>query len=875
MKELFKRSWPDFLVVLSFLLLSFLYFATPLSQGLVLGGHDTVAGMGQGQEQSTFYEATGERTRWTNSIFSGMPTYQIAPTYDSAETLGLIGKAVGLFTTGPLSYLFLYLFGFYLLMRAFRFRPLLSAFGAMAWAFSSYFFIIIAAGHLWKVTTLGFIPPTIAGLVLAYRGKYLWGALVTGLFTALQVLNNHIQMTYYFLFVMAFIVAAYAVEAVRKHEWKHWAKATGAVVIGGVMGALINLPNLYHTWEYSKESMRGAGELAEKVTPMAGQKATGGLERDYITAWSYGIDETLTLMIANFKGGGSQSIFELDNASDLDGYDEFYDHAGRLQEATGGGYLPGMSQYWGNQPMTVGPVYVGAILCFLFMLGLFIVRGPMKWALAASTVLSLLFAWGKNLMPVTDFFIDYLPMYAKFRTVSSALVIAEFTIPVLAVLGLAEILREPERLISDKAMRIKFGMSFALTAGVCLLFALAPGMADVMSAQDAQIFDQLAQGGIPADFLNTYRASVLSMHQDMLSADAWRSFALILVATLALLAYAKWPKSIPAWSVVTLLFVVTLGDMWTVNRRYLNDESFSDPQTRLEGFAKTPADETILADKDPNFRVLNLGLGNPFNETSNQTAYHHKSIGGYHAAKLHRYQDLIDYYLADECAAVMQAINKANTDIMADSLRFAAMGIDSEKALLAAVMQRVPTDSITPTLNMLNAKWFMLSQGRMAVRNPAANGNAWFVQSLKMVEGADAEIDALKNIDNKHAAVADKRFAATLEGSPLGEGTVKLNSYAPNELRYTTDSKKGGLVVFSEIYYPGWTATLDGKPVEIGRANYILRALKVPAGRHEIVMEFRPTTVSTTNAIAYAMLAILLLGFGFALWRSRKPQTAA
>lgn len=870
MKKIFQRSWPDALVVLCFLLLSFFYFATPIMDGLVLGGHDTVAGMGQGQEQAAHYAATGERTRWTGSIFSGMPTYQIAPTYGSSQVLNGVGRVVGLFTTGPLGYLFMYLFGFYILMRALRFKPLLSAFGAMVWAFSSYFFIIIAAGHLWKVATLGFIPPTIAGLVLAYRGKWLWGALITALFTALQVLSNHLQMTYYFLFPMAFIVLAYGIDALRQRTLPQWCKATAAIVVGGVMGALINLPNLYHTWEYSKESMRGAGELTAKTTAANGN--TGGLERDYITQWSYGIDESLTLLIANFKGGGSQSILDREGVEDLEGYSTFYEHAGQLQQALGGGgYLPGTSQYWGEQPMTVGPVYVGAIVCFLFVLGLFWVRGPMKWALLAATVLSFLFAWGKY-SPLTDFFIDHLPMYAKFRTPSSALVVAEWSMPLLAMLALAEVLRRPEALLGEKRGRIALGVSLLSTAGVALLFAFAPTTATLLSGQDLQTFQQLQAAGVPADFMAAYRGSIEQMHADILAADAWRSFWLVAFAAGLLFFYVRKPKLLPSWLVVALLMVVSLADMWNVNRRYLNTENFSAPEQRLEGFAKKPADETILRDKDLNYRVLNLSQGNPFNESTNETAYHHKSIGGYHAAKLHRYQDLIDRHLGRECAALSEALGSAQQRILADSLGLVAKGIDTEEELAAEIARTLPTDTLTPVLNMLNAKWLITAGGNIALRNPAAQGHAWYVNRLDFVENADAEMAALNKTDLRHAAVADTRFKAQLDGTPLDSGVVQLTHYAPNELRYTTESERGGVVVFSEIYYPSWTATIDGQAVELGRANYVLRALRIPKGKHEVVLTFRPTSVATTETIAYVALALLALGFGFALWRSRKAE---
>ena len=895
MKQFFQRYRLDLLFVLGFMLLSWAYFFTPLKEHLVLGGHDTVAGMWQSREQAPMLDATGEKSWWSNGIFSGMPNYQISPTYGSSTLLGWIGRIVTLLSTGPLSFVFLYLFGFYILMRSLKQRPLVSAFGSIAWAFSSYFFIIIAAGHLWKVATLGFIPPTIAGLVLAYRGKYLWGALVTALFTGLQLYSNHPQMTYYFLFVMLFLVIAYGVDAACKRTWTQWLKASGVVVVGGLMGLLMNLPNMYHTWQYAKESMRGKSELTfapSKISKAAAAaatqtgasgadnvegtaRATSGLDRDYITQWSYGIDETLTLMIANFKGGGSASIQQLENGDKYKGYEETFQYAGQLQQSVGNSAsLPGINQYWGNQPFTVGPVYVGAIICFLFLLSLGFVRGPMKWGLLAATVLSLLFAWGKNLMPVTDFFIDHLPMYAKFRTVSSALVVAEFTIPLLAILALSEVVRRPEDLLKTRRGQYSFLFAGVFSAGLCLLFALAPDMSQLLSEGDKEVFNQLQSMGAPADFVNGYRAAVTTLHGSMLSSDAWRSFFLIAIAILGVFAYAKYPKQVPASALVGVLLVLTLGDMWSVNKRYLNNDSFSEAQTVEEGLKKTPADETILRDKSLDYRVLNLAGGSPFNETSNQTAYWHKSVGGYHAAKLHRYQDLIDAYLNAECVALNQAVQQSYSALQADSLHWAARGIHSQDDLLKAVNQGLRTDSLAPVLNMLNTKWMILAGGQLALENAAANGNAWFVDRLDFVPNADAELKALAHTDLKHAAVADERFKTALQTSTLGKGTVKLTHYQPNELRYTVQSDKGGVVALSEIYYPGWTATLDGQDIPVGRVNYVLRAVKVPAGQHTLVLTFRPSSVSTTEIIAYITLALLALGFTFALWlQVRKPQT--
>lgn len=892
MKDLAKKALPDLLVIVGFLVIAFLYFFTPLSQDLVLGGHDTVAGMGQGHEQQLFREATGETTRWTGSIFSGMPTYQIAPTYGPTSLLGKIGWIIGLFTTGPLNYIFIYLFGFYILMRSFNLRPAISALGSILWAFSSYFFIIIAAGHIWKVNTLGFIPPTIAGLIIAYNAHrtdrprllqgtsgYLLGALVTALFTGLQVLSNHLQMTYYFLFVMAAIVIAYGVEALI-HQRKgaagvnHWLKATAAIIVGGLLGAAINLPNLYHTYQYSHESMRGPAELtaaapdqtdatgvvAQEGAPAAQESATGGLDRDYITQWSYGIDETMTLLIPMYKGGGSTAIMDLDGVEDLDGYDDWRQYAGATQEATQGqlgASLPGLLQYWGDQPMTVGPVYVGAIVCFLFLLGIFVVRGPMKWALLVATLISLLFAWGRNIMPITDFFIDHLPMYNKFRTVSSALVIAEFTMPLLGILGLAEVLRRPDALLGTRRGKIGLAVSLTFSAGLALIYALAPDMANNISTADSQMLLQLQNMGIlPPDAAMAYRSAILTLHGAILSASAWRSFWLVVVAAAAIIAYVKWPKSFPAWGVVALLAVVSIADMWNVNLNYLNDDNFEAESTRLDGFSQTPADKVILADKDPDYRVLNLSAGNPFNESDNHTAYWHKSIGGYHAAKLHRYQDLIDRHLNDE----VQRIATTLADTTSNIITRASDGFTYEIVL----------DSVAPVINMLNARWLIAGQGgAVALRNTSAQGNAWFVTDLSYVADANAEMAALKTLDLRRQAVADARFQPAL-GDAVKEAApgdkVALTSYAPNELHYTVESQKGGVVAFSEIYYPGWSATIDGESAEIGRVNYVLRALRVPAGKHEVVLEFRPASLTATDAIAYTALALLLAGFALLIF---------
>ena len=868
MVKFLKHIAPDAVAILAFLVISFAYFATPISEGLVLGGHDSVASIGSGQEQVQFYAETGERTRWTGTMFSGMPTYQIAPSYDSGKLLNFMYSIYGLGTTGVLNYVFLYLLGFYVLLRCFNIKPWLAVVGSVAWAFSSYFFIIIAAGHIWKAMTLALIPPTIAGMILCYRGKLLWGGAITALFTALQILSNHAQMSYYFFFLMALISLCYGGAALFGKEKgdatssplksspltvKSWLKATGVIAFAGILGVLANLPNLYHTYTYAKESMRGKAELTPP--PSAGQKATEGLDRDYITQWSYGIDETLTLLIPEYKGGGSRSILDREGVEKLDGYSEFRSHAYQFQQMTGGqAYPPGIMEYWGDQPFTVGPVYVGAAICFLFVLGMFYVSGPVKWALVLATIVSLLFSWGKNLMPVTDFFIDYLPMYNKFRTVSSALVVAEFTFPLLAILALAKVLKSPETLFGTKAGRIGMGVATVFTTGLCLLLAFIPSVAgDCLSQNDAYTIGAMNGWGFPTHFTSALKDAIVSMHHDILSASALNSGLICLAVSIVLWLWTK--KRIPAWAVVGVIGAVTLTDMWMVNKNYLNNESFSDPVVQLNDFAKTPADEQILADTSLSYRVANLGGGSPFNETTNETSYYHKSIGGYHAAKLHRYQDLIDHHLHRELSDFTKALGAAAGDITS-----------------------IKMDSIAPVLNMLNTKYFIFGkkQQAFAVENIYHNGNGWFIDKLDFVPNADKEMAALYGMDTKREAVADERFRSALETQTLGQGTVELTQYAPNEMHYKVQSEAGGVVVFSEIYYPGWTATIDGEAVELGRVNYVLRALRVPAGAHEVKMEFRPASVSTTTGIAYfaicGILGLFLVAIVVAIQKKRKTE---
>ena len=827
-----KKLVPDIVAVLLFAVLAFAYFFPADTEGRILYRHDASAGVGAGQEQQEYYQRTGERTRWTNALFSGMPTYQSAPSYNSTNLLGKVVDAYHLWLPENVWYVFVYLLGFYLLLRAFDFRWYLAALGSVMWAFSTYFLIIIAAGHIWKVWALAYLPPLIAGIVLAYRGKYLWGLIVTALFTAFEVYANHVQMTYYYLFVIFFMILAYLIEAIRQKQMARFLKATAVCIVGGLVGVLVNVSNLYHTWQYSKESMRGKSELVKENNA---NQTSSGLERDYITQWSYGIGETWTLLVPNVKGGASQPLVM--NKTAMKHADNNY--VGIYQQ---------IGQYWGEQPGTSGPVYVGAFVLFLFVLGLFIVKGPMKWALLAATVLSIMLSWGKNFMGLTDFFIDYMPMYAKFRTVASILVIAEFTIPLLAMLALKEVVSGEVK--TDK-LRKAVVASFALTGCVALLFWAMP---DVFFGNYVSSGEMQALSQFPADQLNPLLANLSEMRRAMFTSDAMRSFIIILIGTVCLVLFMA--RKLKAITLAGLLLALCLIDLWMVNKRYLNDAMFVPKYEREQAQPKTETDEIILADKSLDYRVLNLA-SNTFNE--NETSYYHKSIGGYHAAKLRRYQELIEAYISPEMQQTFAAVADAAGD-----------------------MTLVKGDSVYPVLNMLNTKYFILplQDGKtVPVENPYRFGNAWFVNSVKFVDNANQELDALCKLDLRHEAVADAKFRELLK--PVAEqaadsaALVTLKAYEPNQLTYDVTSARGGVVVFSEIYYPGWTATVDEQPVEVGRVDYVLRALTVSPGQHKVVLSFFPKSLDTTETIAYASLGVLVLLVLLALFLSYRKMKPA
>lgn len=892
MKRL-KNLWADIACVVLFVVISLVYFYPADIDGRRLNQHDNGAADGLGVEINQYRETHGGETpRWTNSVFGGMPTYQIAPSYDSTKKMSFIEKLYHLWLPDYVFYIFISMLGFYILLRAFDFRQWMAALGAIMWAFSSYFFIIIAAGHIWKVLTLAYIPPTIAGLVLCYRRRYLLGCAVTALFASLQIMSNHVQMTYYFILPELLIVIAFLIESImhkktdvaidqeetaghstlwekimsaikkktagskpaeRPLDFKSWLNGSLSVLIAAVIAVGLNASNLYHTYEYAKDTMRGKSELVK--TGKTEDQTNSGLERSYITAWSYGIGETWTFLIPNVMGGASVPLSQ--NATAMKKADPLLAN-NRIYDA--------FTQYWGEQPGTSGPVYLGALVCLLFVLSLIVLpnKNPLKWALLIATLLSVMLAWGKNFMWLTNLFIDYVPMYAKFRTVSSILVVAEFTVPLLAMLGLKRFVEQCADGKSRGKMMHALSISVLITLIICLVFAVAPHtvLGDCISSSDRNAIAQYTEKGyFDATTAQNILTSLNKMRTAMLTSDAWRSIIIILLGSFFLLRIARGKKRTFMIPNYVYIIIICLADMWAVNKRYLNDSMFEAPRV-AQSIQKTDADKYILSKSGDkrNYRVINFTVST-FND--NTTSFFYSSVGGYHAAKLRRYQELIESCISPEMSNVIDAIRIAPMDTAAMTRGVGYPVYDFTK---------INTDSIYPVINMLNTRWFILpgqNNIHIPIENNAAYGNAWFVDGVEWVSNANEELDALHKINPRHVAVVDKSFKSVLAGKQLDSAandstaTVVQTSLIADEVNYEVNSKNGGLIVFSEIYYPGWTATIDGKEAEIARTDYVLRCMYVPAGKHTIHMEFHPASVKQTEMVAnisfYVLLIILII----------------
>lgn len=816
-----RTSGPVFGVIILFVFLALAYFAPAVFEGRELFQQDVAGASGNASDVYRHMESSGEFSYWTNSLFGGMPMYQIAPSYSSVGIIRGIQDVLTLqwpfcLLPGYSWLLFAMLGGFYLFMRALRVDRIPSVLGAIMWTFSSYFIILITAGHIWKLMTLAFIPPTIAGIIHSYRGRYLLGGAMTALFAALQILSNHVQMSYYFAFLIVFIILGYFVEAVREKKFRPFIFASLVTLFSGLIALGINSSNLYHTYEYGLETTRGGSEL----TPLPsadGQKQVEanakGLDKEYITAWSYGKAETFTLLVPNLYGGASEYL-----GNDPEAIESV---PAEFKEIIGG-----MNHYWGDQPFTAGPVYVGAFVLFLFVLGVIKVQGPLKWALLGGTIFSIALAWGHNMMWLSDLFIDHVPLYNKFRTVSSILVVAEFTIPALAVLALVQFVREPKAFLEDK---VALYVSLGLTLLPCLVLWLIPqSVLALMSGQEQEMFRQaMGRSQLP---VTAIMASLKEVRAGIVSADALRSAVIIVLSLVPCFLYAQGKlKKVPLFA---LLGLITLADLWLVDKRYLHDDLFI-PKESVEAQARpvTAVDKAIAQDTDPHYRVMNLAV-NSFNDAT--TSANHRSVGGYHAAKLRRYQDLIERQLAQQ-----------NPEVY----------------------------------NMLDTRYFIFAdkdRGLMYQRNPDAFGPAWFVDDIHWVASADEEMAGLDSTALRHTALVDKRFSSELQGykaatkslastdslsAPSGQASVKLLTYTPSMAKYQVTTDEPRLLVFSEIYYPhGWHLTLDGKQeLPIVRANYVLRAAYIPQGTHELTMTFDPASIHRTELIAEISTGLLVL----------------
>lgn len=827
-KETLNKAISYLVAILVFLAITLVYFS-PVLEGKKLKQHDIAMFKGMSKEISDFRDKTGEEPLWTNSMFGGMPAWQISVKY-KANLVRYVDKILTLGLPTPANLVFLYFLGFFILMLVLKNDPWVSLLGAIAFALSSYFLIILGAGHNSKAHAIGYMAPVLAGIILSFRKGKLWqGALLFTLALALEINAGHLQITYYLLIVVILYGIYELIRAASEKQLAHFSKVVGVLFVGALLAASTHITNLWATYDYGKETMRGKPELTKDL-----ENKSGGLDRDYITQWSYGIGETWSLMIPSVKGGASELI----------------GHRKELQEADRNyrDVIAQQSAYWGNQPFTSGPVYVGAFVVFLFVLGLFIVRSKFKWVLLAATVLSILLAWGKNFMPFTDFFIDYIPGYNKFRAVSMTLVIAELAIPILAFMALGAVIKNREEL---KLNPKPFYYSLGITAGITLLFYLFPTMFfNFLSDQEMQQFAAMRSNTDPSQ-LAAFISSLEAVRIAIFKADALRSFGFIIVAGGLIWAFIK--GFVNKTVLLLALAVLLVADMTLVDKRYLNNDNFERASLADKPFRPTSADKAILKDTDPDFRVLDL-TKSTFNDAS--CSYFHKSIGGYHGAKLQRYQDLIDAYIQPEITDIINVLRSGASQSSIDGL-FRQLNV----------------------LNMLNTKYVIYNPDAPPLFNKYAYGHAWFAPAYIYVNSADEEIDALAKYNLKDTVVVDKRFKDVLgdkKFEPDLTADIKLESYAPNYLKYSYNAGKEQMLVFSEIYYDkGWKAFLNGEEVPYFRVNYVLRAMVVPAGKGTIEWKFEPKIWAIGEKISFISSLILILLLAAGIWMEIKKKKPA
>ena len=834
MKEPFFKKYGKTIgiiaAILGFAIITLVYF-NPLLEGKRVKQHDTEMWKGMSQEIITYREATGEQTLWTNSMFGGMPAWNITVPMKSNLFLN-IHDILSLYLPDATGAVFVGMLGFFILLMVLECGLGVSIAGALAFGFTSYMFIIIGAGHNTKAYAMAYMAPVIAGIVLAYKGKYIKGAILTAFALALEIRVNHLQITYYLLLICIILVIAQFISDIKEKQLGRFFKASAGLLVAVILAVLTSSTLLYSNYEYGKETTRGKPVLTQDAS-----NQTTGLDRDYITQWSYGIGETWSLLVPNAKGGASAYI------GNKSTFLEKADPRFRQNIAQS-------NAYWGDQPGTSGPVYVGAIVVFLFVLGALIVKGKMKWALLAATLLSIMLSWGKNFMGFTDFFIDFIPGYSKFRAVSMTLVIAEVCMPLLGFLGLAEIMRNPDSLKNNIK---KFYIAFGITAGICLLFYIAPRLFfSFLSQAEAEQFAKLQTGADGAIYAS-FSEQLQNVRVAIFRKDALRSLIFVILAALPLFIYGKGKMKQPV--VMAILAVLVVIDMFPIDKRYMNNDNFIPKRQFEKPFAETAADKAILADKSPDFRVLNL-TKDVFNDAS--TSYFHKSIGGYHGAKMRRYQDIINGYLSGEIQNFNTIFKNSRTNQeLANNMK----------------QQKV--------LNMLNTKYVIYSPEANPMLNPEAYGNAWMVDKINWVDTPNEEFEAIANTDTRHTAIVSKEFEQQIGNFRPADsisGEITMTDYKPNQLTYSFKSDNDQLVVFSEIWTQkdGWHLTIDGEEHPIVRADYLLRSAIVPAGEHQIVMRYEPKIWKIGNTIALiSSITIILCTIGviaYDIVRKRKEN---
>jgi len=816
-------------IILFFIILSFVYYS-PQLEGKKLLASDNVNYKGMAKEISDYRAETGKEALWTNSMFGGMPAYLISTRY-GGELLAKIQHAYLSILPLPAGYLALGFICFFVMCLLLGFNVWIAMAGSLMYGFATYFFVLIESGHYTKVHTLMYIPLVVGGIISAFRNKPYWGALVTAFGLSWMLSANHPQMTYYAGIMILIIGITYLVYAIKEKTLPGFLKSVGLLLIAVILAIGTNFGRLYNVYEYGKYSTRGKSEL--KVDE---ENQTQGLDKSYILEYSYDFGEAMTAFIPRFKGGGMSE--PLGKNSEV--YSFFEKNQGKAAAERVTEALP---LYWGSQPISAAPFYYGSVVFFLFVLGLFIVKGKDKWWILAVFIVSFFLSLGKNFGALSHFMIDYFPGYNKFRDVKNIIVIQHFAMVLMSVLAVRELFLAR---LEKKELLKSLKYTWFILGGLTLLFVLMPGMAgDFRGPSDAR----LVQAGWPQQLMQ----ALMDDRRSILRVDAFKAFVFVSVSAGVVWLYVQ--QKIKASYAVTLWVLLILVDLWPVDKKYMSNDSFVSKSKVEKPYIPSKADQEILKDTDPDFRVLNLTVS-PFQDAS--TSYFHKSLGGYHGAKMERYQELYDHQLFPEIRLLIGGFQKPNT-------------LDSVLSSLSVI-------------NMLNTRYVIYDPNSSPLENQYALGNAWFVNDFKMVANANEEMEALSNFDASEEVIVDERFADQLKDVQLGTGhnsQIELSEYQPNYLKYNAKVSGGtALAVFSEIYYPkGWDAFIDGQKADYMRANYVLRSMAVPEGEHVIEFKFEPASYLIGNKFSLASSLILILaaaGLIFVEWkRSSKHEEKA